>query len=213
MIKETCLQISVTAASLRSLKHTLFSSNMLRPFASMETMSGPNSFTLQHHRVSGMPSSSQWCSAMRHVAAGHQVAVQIDDVSNVDVLKVLGAHGRDQHLFAVSDFNHTVTSDCRVIRCAQHWKVEWVSQVTRNTVYAFAFFSTRGCKIWEDQPSRTVLCPFLAAVRFGVNSVPDFGNRSLSYPDLLWNHASLRLMGCRMTVFHFSGTTLRASER
>lgn len=29
------------------------------PCASMETIRGPNSFTLQHHRVSGIPSSSQ----------------------------------------------------------------------------------------------------------------------------------------------------------
>ena len=86
MIKETCLQISATAASLRSLKRTLFSSNMLRPFASMETMSGPNSFTLQHHRVSGMPSSSQWCSAMRSTSVAALDRLDMEQLDQQNIL-------------------------------------------------------------------------------------------------------------------------------
>lgn len=59
LMKPTCLQISAVAASFLSLKITLFCSNRLFPWVSMETISGPNSRTRQFHRVSGMPRSRQ----------------------------------------------------------------------------------------------------------------------------------------------------------
>ena len=57
LIKLTCLQISSIAFSFLSLKTTLFSSNRLRPSVSIDTISGPNSFTRQCHSVSGIPRS------------------------------------------------------------------------------------------------------------------------------------------------------------
>ena len=58
-IKLTCLQISLIALSFFSLKITLFSSNRFRPSVSMDTISWPNSFTRQCHKVSGIPRSRQ----------------------------------------------------------------------------------------------------------------------------------------------------------
>ena len=51
--------IAFLASSFLSLNVTLFCSNRLSPLASIDTISGPNSLTLQHHNVSGIPSSSQ----------------------------------------------------------------------------------------------------------------------------------------------------------
>ena len=51
--------IAFLASSFLSLNVTLFCSKRLSPLASIDTISGPNSLTLQHHNVSGIPSSSQ----------------------------------------------------------------------------------------------------------------------------------------------------------
>lgn len=45
-------------------------------------------------------------AAVRHVTAGHKIAVEIHDVTNFDVSQILGADRRDQNLFTVSDFYH-----------------------------------------------------------------------------------------------------------
>ena len=51
--------IAFLASSFLSLNTTLFCSKRLSPLASIDTIRGPNSLTLQHHNVSGIPSSSQ----------------------------------------------------------------------------------------------------------------------------------------------------------
>ena len=51
--------IAFLASSFLSLNVTLFCSKRLSPLASIDTIRGPNSLTLQHHNVSGIPSSSQ----------------------------------------------------------------------------------------------------------------------------------------------------------
>ena len=75
LIKPTCLQISSMAFSLRSLKMTLFSSNRLRPSASMETIRGPNSLTWQCHRVSGIPRSRHWASTISSTSVAATTAL------------------------------------------------------------------------------------------------------------------------------------------
>ena len=45
-------------------------------------------------------------AAVRHVAAGHEIAVEINDVTDFNVSQILGADRRDQNLFTVSDFYH-----------------------------------------------------------------------------------------------------------
>ena len=57
LIKLTCLQISSVAASFFLLYSIFLSSKRLSPFASIETISGPNSFTRQFQSVSGIPRS------------------------------------------------------------------------------------------------------------------------------------------------------------
>ena len=59
----TCGAILWNACSFLCSKAILFSSNRFLPDISIETISGPNSFTLHHQSVSGMPSSSQKCPA------------------------------------------------------------------------------------------------------------------------------------------------------
>ena len=41
---------------------------------------------------------------MSNVAAGGQVACEIDDVADMDIFEVLRGNGSDQDLFALSDF-------------------------------------------------------------------------------------------------------------
>ena len=46
-------------------------------------------------------------AAVGHVAAGHQIAVQPDDVANLNVSQILGGDGGHQDLLISSDFNHS----------------------------------------------------------------------------------------------------------
>ena len=54
---------------------TLFSSNRLRPSASMETIRGPNSLTWQCHRVSGIPRSRHWASTISSTSVAATTAL------------------------------------------------------------------------------------------------------------------------------------------
>ena len=57
----------------------------------MDTIRGPNSFTSQHHSVSGMPSSSQWCAAIRWTSVAATTA-QPAGKTQWMALKVLQAY-------------------------------------------------------------------------------------------------------------------------
>ena len=54
-------------------------------------------------------------AAVRHVAAGDDVAVQINDVADVDIRQIFRCDRRDQNFLSVSVFNHySVTPLCEI---------------------------------------------------------------------------------------------------
>lgn len=54
-------------------------------------------------------------TAVRHVAAGDEIAVEIDDIADMDIRQILCGDRRDENLLSVSVFNHySVTPLCEI---------------------------------------------------------------------------------------------------